>query len=279
MPSGQASVGRETQPESRFGFGQNWSSFSTHVDDARVSEAVESISSQLGGLAGRRFIDAGCGSGLFSLAAVRLGAAQVLSFDYDDESVTTTSRLKERFNREATSWVIERGDVLDGDYVDALGQWDVVYSWGVLHHTGNMRKAWSNVARLVAPGGRLWVSIYNDQGWRSRAWSVIKSTYQRIPGRLRPAYVVLVMAPREALSLLLKGPTAYWRQWRQYKSNRGMSRWHDLVDWVGGHPFEVAKPEEVFGFFRSQGFALDWMVTCGGSSGCNQFLFTRVEEG
>ena len=166
--------------------------------------------------------------------------------------------------------------MLDRDYVDRLGRWDVVYSWGVLHHTGDMIGAWENVARSVAPGGRLFISIYNDQGYKSRIWTVVKRTYHRVPVGLRPLYVIVAMGPREAASAVLRGPAAYLRGWRQYKSNRGMSRWHDLVDWVGGYPFEVAKPEVLFEFFRDRGFQLEWMLTCAGRLGCNQFVLRRA---
>lgn len=271
-------VARAEKAAPRFGFGENWSNFSTHVDAARVHEARDSIASRLGDIAGLRFLDAGCGSGLFSLAAVQLKASPVHSFDFDEDSVTTSWSLKQRFSPETSGWRIERGDVLDRAYLDALGQWDIVYSWGVLHHTGNMRRAWENIAGTVAPGGHLFISIYNDQGLRSRAWSAIKRQYQRVPVPLRPLYVLLVMGPRETLSALAQGPAAYLRAWQNYRSNRGMSRWHDLVDWVGGYPFEVAKPDHVFDFFRERGFTLEWMLTCGAGLGCNQFVFRRSHE-
>jgi len=274
-----ASDQRSAARTARFGFGANWSNFNRHVDAARLREAGDSIASRLGDISGLRFLDAGCGSGLFSLAAVQLRAARVHSFDFDEDSVATASSLKQRFSPGTSSWQIERGDVLDLAYLDALGQWDIVYSWGVLHHTGNMRQAWESIAGTVAPGGRLFISIYNDQGWKSRAWSAIKREYQRIPAPLRPLYVLLLMGPRETLSALLQGPAAYLRAWQNYKSNRGMSRWHDLVDWVGGYPFEVAKPEEVFDFFRERGFTLEWMLTCGAGLGCNQFVFERSPDG
>jgi 2-polyprenyl-3-methyl-5-hydroxy-6-metoxy-1,4-benzoquinol methylase len=273
MPE-HAGPGRPEGP-TRFSFGANWSSFSKRIDDQRIAEARSSLSERLGDLAGLTFLDAGCGSGLFSLAAVQLGARRVLSFDFDDGSVATALALKCRHAPEVDGWTVERGDILDRDYVDSLGSWDVVYSWGVLHHTGEMVAAWGNVAELVAPGGRLFISIYNDQGHTTRLWSLVKRTYHRIPRRLQPLYVVLTMAPREAASAAISGPRAYLRNWRDYKRNRGMSRWHDLVDWVGGYPFEVATPESVFAFFHARAFELDWMLTCRGGSGCNQFVLTR----
>lgn len=259
----------------RFRFGANWSDFNRHVDEDRVREVRESIAARLGDIEGSSFLDAGCGSGLFSLAATQLGASPVHSFDIDGESVATASALRQRFEPATPSWKIERGDVLDAAYIEALGRWDIVYSWGVLHHTGDMRHAWENVARTVAPGGRLFISIYNDQGRKSRLWSMVKRSYHLVPESLRSLFVVLVMIPREALFALKRGPVGYVRAWRSYKHNRGMSRWHDAVDWVGGYPFEVAKPEDVFDFFRARAFILEWMVTCGGGLGCNQFVFRR----
>jgi 2-polyprenyl-6-hydroxyphenyl methylase/3-demethylubiquinone-9 3-methyltransferase len=263
--------------EQRFAYGRNWSNFSSHIDDGRVAQAVESLRAHLGELTGLTFLDAGCGSGLFSLAALLLGAREVRAFDFDPDSVATTrSLLQDRAPVDAR-WRVERGSILDRALVESLGQWDVVYSWGVLHHTGDMRAAWENVARLVGPGGRLFISIYNDQGRRSKLWTRVKRTYGRVPPSLRPAYVALIMAPREAALAAVQGPHSYLRGWRDYKRNRGMSRWHDMVDWVGGYPFEVAKPEEVFSFFRDRGYALEWMTTCAGGLGCNQFVLRRAD--
>jgi 2-polyprenyl-6-hydroxyphenyl methylase/3-demethylubiquinone-9 3-methyltransferase len=136
-----------------------------------------------------------------------------------------------------------------------------------------------NVERLVASGGRLFISIYNDQGLRTRIWRCIKRTYNTLPASLRTPFVVAVMGPRELLSLAAQtaagDPAGYVRGWTEYKRSRGMSRWHDLVDWVGGYPFEVAKPEEIFSFFRERGFTLVSLITAGGGLGCNQFVFER----
>ena len=264
----------------RFEFGENWRRFLSVLNDERIAEAERSLREMLGvqDLRGKTFVDVGSGSGLFSLAAARLGADRVHSFDFDPSSVGCAQELHRRSGAGA-DWTIELGSALDADYLGRLGTFDVVYSWGVLHHTGDMWRAMANVEALVAPAGWLFISIYNDQGLRSRIWRIVKRGYNRLPEALRGPYAVLVMGPRELLSLAYATarlrPWNYVHAWTQYRRRRGMSRWHDIVDWVGGYPFEVAAPDAVFNFWRERGFALERLVTRQGL-GCNEFVFRRA---
>lgn len=269
----------EFEASGRFAFGANWQGFLTHLDDERVDIARASLVEKLGvtSLEGLHFLDLGSGSGLFSLAAIRLGA-HVMSVDYDPDSVACAELLRERFAIDSSRWRIQRCDATDSAAMRQLGHFDIVYSWGVLHHTGAMWKSIENTCKAVAPGGRLFISIYNDQGRATRIWTVVKRIYQHVPAPLRPVYVLVVMGPREFRSFLrqlISGrPSRYLQSWTGYKRNRGMSRWHDLVDWAGGYPFETASPEQVFAFCRQRGFVLDELKTCGGGLGCNEFVFT-----
>jgi 2-polyprenyl-3-methyl-5-hydroxy-6-metoxy-1,4-benzoquinol methylase len=272
---------REISAGERFEFGKNWASFLAILDEERISIAEKSLRDMLEveDLSGKAFLDIGSGSGLFSLAARRLGA-RVLSFDYDSDSVACTRELKRRYFPDDEQWHIEQGSALDQSYVRSIGKFDVVYSWGVLHHTGKMWEGLENAALPVADNGLLFVAIYNDTGSQAKRWQWIKQTYCRLPSFLRPTFAMLVISPDEAkrmLSYSVSGkPLEYFRVWREYRNTRGMSRWRDIIDWVGGFPYEVASADEIFEFYKAKNFRLKKMKTGGVGLGCNEFVFEKV---
>lgn len=261
----------------RFAFGRNWRSFLRTLDDDRIARAEASLVAMLGvaDLAGRSFLDVGSGSGLFSLAARRLGA-RVVSFDFDAESVACTATLRERFFPGDAAWTVERGSVLDAGWTGRLGSFDVVYSWGVLHHTGDMWRALDVAAERVAPGGLLFIALYNDQGRVSRLWRAVKRVY--VSGPLGRAAVLAAFVP--AFSLfglaqdLLRGRDPR-RRYRDYRRERGMSVLHDWVDWLGGYPFEFTAPGPVVERLAPRGFTLRRFERARGL-GNHQFVFERA---
>jgi 2-polyprenyl-6-hydroxyphenyl methylase/3-demethylubiquinone-9 3-methyltransferase len=260
----------------RFEFGKNWQRFLKVLNDERIELSCNALAQMLGtrNLSGKTFLDVGSGSGLSSLAAYRMGA-RIVSFDYDPQSVACTAELRRRYGT-PQSWQVLEGSVLDPAFLKTLGRFDVVYSWGVLHHTGDMWRGMELVSRRVAPGGQFFVAIYNDQGANSRRWAWIKRTYNRLPRGLRFLVLWPVLAQRWGLRTVRD--VVYLRPgetWRNYRRNRGMSPWWDLVDWVGGYPFEVATPDAVFEFLKARGFRMERLCTCGGGLGCNQFVFSR----
>lgn len=268
----------EVEQGQRFQFGDNWMRFLEVLDEDRIATAEKSLQQMLGveSLQGKTFLDAGSGSGLFSLAARKLGA-KVHSFDYDPQSVACTAELKRRYFADDAQWLVEEGSVLDQDYLARLGQFDVVYSWGVLHHTGDMWQALEDVTQMVSDGGQIFIAIYNDQGGSSKRWRMIKKSYNQLPTGLH--WVVLwpallrLWGPTMLRDLLIGKP---FSTWNNYKANgRGMSPWRDVIDWVGGYPFEVAKPEEIFEFYQKRGFLLKKLKTCAGGLGCNEFVLIK----
>lgn len=205
----------------RFEFGNNWKKYAINIDERRIISAETSLTDMLGieTIQGKPFLDAGCGSGLFSLAAVRLGARKVHSFDFDENSVNTTKSVKETFAPDANNWIIERGDILDKDYLQRTGKHDIVYSWGVLHHTGDMWKAIENAASNVAENGILFISIYNDQGMASNAWRLIKKAYNALPGIakglvLYPVFI-RIWLPTFIRDFIKLKPFTTWKSYRE----------------------------------------------------------------
>jgi 2-polyprenyl-6-hydroxyphenyl methylase/3-demethylubiquinone-9 3-methyltransferase len=270
----------EVSEGKRFGFGKNWNRFLSVLKDERISEAENSLREMLAceDLKGKNFLDIGSGSGLFSLAARRLGA-RVYSFDYDPQSVGCTAELKRRYFPDDSGWEIKEGSVLDEPFVRSLGQFDIVYSWGVLHHTGNMWRALGCSQLPVKEGGLCFIAIYNDQGPLSGFWKQVKRAYcSGARGKMATVAVFipfLVAAGFVKDTLCLKNPLKRYTEYQ--KKSRGMSVFYDWLDWLGGYPFEVARPEDIVNFYEARGFGLLKMKTTKGW-GNNQFVFKKTDK-
>ena len=256
--------------ELRFKFGKNWKNFLSIVNERTIIDAEDSLKNMLKteSLEGKSFLDIGSGSGLFSLAAARLGA-NVHSFDYDVQSYECTKELKKRYLPYNKNWNIEQASVLDIEYLKQVGKFDIVYSWGVLHHTGKMWTALKNILNNTNPNGKMFIAIYNDQSLITIYWKFIKKFYNSKPIS-RPFIIFIHLFYPFLPVIILRFITR-----RVYP--RGMNAWYDLIDWLGGYPFEVAKPDEIINFYETNGLRLSKLKTVGSRQGCNEYVFDIVK--
>jgi 2-polyprenyl-3-methyl-5-hydroxy-6-metoxy-1,4-benzoquinol methylase len=262
--------------DKRFDFGKNWQLFLKTLTEKQIIDAENALKNLLmtTSLSGKQFLDIGSGSGLSSLAAYRLGA-DVVSFDYDMFSVDATHYLKNKYAEKQENWKIMQGSALDEVYIHNLGKFDYVYSWGVLHHTGDMCRALKNVAKLVKKNGSLIISIYNTQK-TTPLWRIIKKSYVT-----SPSFIKIVMnygfSIFFSLCLFITDLLRFKDPFIRYKNYpRGMSFYTDVVDWIGGYPFETATPDEIIDFYEKRDFKLQNMKTVGRKMGCNEFNFKKV---
>jgi len=263
--------------ETRFQFGKNWQKFLNCLTEERFANAQKSITDfmECDNLNGKTLIDIGCGSGLFSRAAYKLGARKVVSFDYDQFSVACCQHLREQLD-EPTNWELMQGSVLDKPFLEQLGKFDIVYSWGVLHHTGEMWNAIRNAAEMVAEGGQFYIAIYNrKRGYRgSSYWMWRKKWYCKSPR--------LIQKIINGCHVLYYAQSKLWRfknpmtGIRNYQSKRGMDWYTDLIDWIGGYPYEAANVQEIFSFMKLNfpDFQLKNLAATD-DLGCSSFLFER----
>jgi 2-polyprenyl-6-hydroxyphenyl methylase/3-demethylubiquinone-9 3-methyltransferase len=253
-----------------FSFGKNWEDFLKNISDEQVRSAIIDIEKWLGHekIKDKDILDIGCGSGLHSLAYFLLGAKSIDSFDNDLFSVKATKKLWE-INNKPINWNIFQGNILDKQSIDQLKLYDIVYSWGVLHHTGNMWHAIENASFLVKPGGLLWISIY-AKGSNYLKILDMKQKYNNASnfGKrwMEFEFILGIMFFRIRN---FQNPL----KWKG-KSKRGMDTYHDMIDWLGGLPYEEASEDEVVQFCKKNGFVLN-RIQVVPEGGCSTYIFSR----
>lgn len=264
-----------TEVSSHYEFGLNWKGFEAQISDAAVERAVADFARLLSAeeVAGKRVLDIGCGSGLHSLAALRLGAASVTAIDIDETSVETARRLLGRL-APGGPWTVEPCSVFDSG---EMPDFDVVYSWGVLHHSGDMPRAVRLAAERVAPGGLLCLALYRKTPLCG-LWRIEKRLYTAAPRWLRRglegAYIALFR-----LRFLVTG-----RRFRpyveRYRNNRGMDWMTDVRDWLGGYPYDSLSEAEMLQLAERLGLSpLRRFCQKPGlgllGTGCDEYVFRR----
>ena len=253
-----------------FDFGSNWEEFSKRrVDRRRLEIACESLQSLLGkkSFAGRSFLDVGCGSGLFSIAAHQLGASKVVGIDVNPRCIEISQANRDLL---APGVLIEFhvASALEPEQLKRFGKFDFVYAWGSLHHTGAMWNAVHNVSRCVAPEGIMILAIYNKH-ITSPIWKAIKWIYNQVPGSVQRLMIVFFAGIIYIAKFLVTRSNPL-------KKERGMDFWFDVIDWVGGYPYQYATRGEMETFVTSCGFEMRRCIPASVPTGCNEFIFEQI---
>ncbi|MFT6671993.1 MAG: 2-polyprenyl-6-hydroxyphenyl methylase/3-demethylubiquinone-9 3-methyltransferase [Afipia broomeae] len=262
--------------DTHFAFGKNWASYSKLIDEPQIEQAKKGLLKLIPAeeFEGRSFLDIGCGSGLHALAAARLGAGRIVGVDIDPDSVNTAKNVLSSRNLE-TPWHIENTSVFDLD-PKVLGTFDIVYSWGVLHHTGSMWEAVNKAAAMVSPNGLLAVALYRTT-YMDPFWKFEKRLYSGAPAFvqecLKSSYIGAFR-----LANMIKRREDFQSYVKNYKSIRGMDFDHDVHDWLGGYPYETALAPEVDRWLTNLGFKAERVFArpkSSGvpSSGCDEYVY------
>jgi SAM-dependent methyltransferase len=267
-------------PRTHFAFGKNWLDYASKIDELKIHQAAEDLRRLSGGrrLHGKTFLDIGCGSGLHSLAALRLGAVRVVGIDIDPDSVAASTATVARFAPGAHAEFKVRSvfEVTPEEF----GSFEVVYSWGVLHHTGDMVAAIEAAARMVAPGGEFYLALYGKTAFCG-LWRRVKHWYSNAtPQSQRRTMGVYLLLFRARCWIKGRDLASYVGD---YGCRRGMDFYNDVHDWLGGYPYESIAPDACHDLLAQSGFTLEREFIQRRrfpkgilGSGCDEYAFRRI---
>lgn len=254
----------------RFSFSKNWEAYAkTSLTRERMDQSRNAFRELVAGidLRNKRFIDVGYGQGLSLIAAAEMGA-RVLGIDVDGNSVEVL-RMVQRFSGYPDFIEARTVSILDERFVDEHRErYDVVHAWGVLHHTGDMMKAIKNACALVAEGGYLICAIYNRH-WSSPIWKAIKWSYNILPVPLQ-RFMIALFYP------IIYVAKSFVTRENPKEMDRGMAFLHNVVDWIGGYPYEYAGIEEIQDIISKLGFTCLRTRAAQVPTGCNEYVFRRL---
>ena len=265
--------------ESRhFAFGDNWADYAENVSLREIENARLGLEKLLSAseIAGKTVIDIGCGSGIHSLAFLNANCSYLEGFDFDPKSVETTKKLLSRFFvSEIRKFSIYEGDILNSDF---NRKFDIVYSWGVLHHTGNLRRAIQRAGSLVQDDGFFVFAFYRKTPF-CWFWKIEKWIYSKLPSTFQTPLRFMYIQMFKFIHVL-RGRGSFSEFERNYKSGRGMDFLIDVHDWLGGHPYESISPFEVRKILKEEGFVevkafIEKSLGLMGS-GCDEYVFKKM---
>jgi 2-polyprenyl-6-hydroxyphenyl methylase/3-demethylubiquinone-9 3-methyltransferase len=193
------------------------------------------------GVKGKNVLDGGSGSGMVSVGFALLGA-NVTGVDITPQCVENGKRNAERFGVQCRFFCKDLTDLDLGNE-----RFDIVYSWGVIHHSEDARKSFSNLAKHLKPGGEMVLAVYLKT-YLSGFWNFSRVFYQKAPKWFQSIF-------RESGSCFLNG-VDFIKKLIFGKSRymlRGTNNKELINDWFGVPHRTFHSYDEVFQWFRENG--------------------------
>jgi ubiquinone/menaquinone biosynthesis C-methylase UbiE len=214
---------------------------------------------------GKSVLDAGCGTGIFSIIFANNGAARVKGIDISEGSLETGRSLKEKFGLENIEFVKE--DMLRLPFKDE--EFDIVWAWGTVHHTTDPLAAITELMRVLKRGGSLFLAVYK----RTRLTfihEIIRRTLVRTPRRMW-TFLSKVMA-------FFLAPVVFFFKKRE-KSRKGEKLEELILDWYFVPIRHYYRPKEIQTFLEDRGFVIEKHLAASGRfDSSSNFIFKAVKQ-
>jgi SAM-dependent methyltransferase len=259
-----------------FNFGSNWKNYSKYALSGKKIETAKLHFDKLFeniDLNEKSFLDIGFGQGLSLLIATEKNANTV-GCDINPLCSEVLLFNMKMFNNNLNEIPVVIGSINDETTVENIlklndgNLFDIVHSWGVLHHTGNMWKAIEKSKNLVTKNGIFVIAIYNKH-FTAKFWHLIKKVYNSsgwfIKNLMLAGYLPLIFI---RYLLYFQNPM---------KLPRGMNIYYDAIDWLGGYPYQYASIDEILDYMNQNGFTQVRIVKTSGFTGCNEFVFKKTQ--
>jgi len=212
---------------------------------------------------GRTVLDAGCGTGIFSIIFANKGAAKVMGIDISPGSLMTAESLRKKFNLQNVEF--QKQDMLELPFGDET--FDIIWAWGTVHHTTAPFKAISELVRVLKRGGSFLLAVYRKTRL-TLVHEIIRKTLIKTPRRSWTALSRILAFFLAPVVFLFK---------KREKSRKGEKLSELILDWYFVPIRHYYTPEEMKIFLKGKGLVEEKFLPASGrfDSSSNFILKTR----
>ncbi|MFQ6107920.1 MAG: class I SAM-dependent methyltransferase [Candidatus Aminicenantales bacterium] len=210
-------------------------------------------------------LDAGCGTGVFSIIFARMGALSVVGIDISKRSLERAQRQADQLGLQNATF--QKVNMLRLPFTDAC--FDIVWSWGSVHHTADPFGCLAELIRVLKPGGSLLVAVYRRTGL-TFLHETLRKGLIRLPSKYWipfSRFLSLVAAP--GISLFKK----------RDKSRKGEKLEQLLFDWFFVPIRHSYLPEEIKSFLVKRGLVIKkYLPFSGRFNSTSNFIFKARKQ-